>query len=84
MNGYIRILFCASKYSATAKPSASIGMTKLQITKVDQNETKRTALEIRLAGWSTPEMLIVCALAHIGATFKVKWLLENVLCAFRK
>ena len=31
-----------------------------------------------------PEMLIVCALAHIGATFKVKLLLKNFLCAFKK
>ena len=30
------------------------------------------------------EWLIVCALEHIGATFKVKWLLEKFLCAFVK
>ena len=29
-----------------------------------------------------PEFLIMCALEHIGATFKVKWLLENFLCTF--
>ena len=31
-----------------------------------------------------PECLIMCALEHIGATFKVKWLLEKFLCAFIK
>ena len=34
--------------------------------------------------FSGPECLIVCALEHIGATFKVKWLFEKFLCAFEK
>ena len=29
-----------------------------------------------------PEFLIMCVLEHIGATFKVKWLLEKILCTF--
>jgi len=39
-------------------------------------------LFLRLYSWT--ECLIVCALEHIGATFKVKWLFKKFLCAFVK
>ena len=33
---------------------------------------------------TSPECLIVCAYAHIGAQLKVKWRIEIFLCAFLK
>ena len=49
-----------------------------------QNTSGHNAVGCRWLPYSAAECLIMCALEHIGATFKVKWLLEKFLCAFTK